>query len=248
MNVSRTLIIAALLVTLALLPGCMTNEVIRHVEHGKPRFDCYAKGVSDARDMIPGRSCGDTTNNGTKYRRFVFNRAVPWPNASRLTSLEVLLPLELRAEPLLSAVGEAFPPPNREVDSLLFIRTSHDCALTAVQERAVSYWQHHLSPSTRSAAKPVATDHGTIICLFVTKAGVGSEIMAGRPDGQGFVWQGPYTCMSKPPAYTGKWWSAWDRLGYAAMVLSVPLDVITLPVQIPVAIFMCWVGAGMSPT
>jgi hypothetical protein len=210
-----------------------------------PNYNHYVKDVWNGKCIYVGWYLGEITRGGIKYRRYGFDQVATWPNTSN-TALEILLPVSPGVEPLLSYIspGVVTLP---YYDTVLFVHTRPDCNLTTLPAEIESYFQN-IMPCPRFPSKTMFEAKGTptIISLFITKKGVGSKIMAGQPDGKKFVWQGPYTCTHKPSAYSGEWSSPLDRIGYAFVLFTVPLDIITLPVQIPVGIMSYRMVEGLS--
>jgi hypothetical protein len=83
----------------------------------------------------------------------------------------------------------------------------------------------------------------TVIHLNATKLGPGSEVSIGVVGQEGKVLWGKLCVLNATP-YQWQWFGP---LHYGYYVVTVPFDVVTFPIQLPIYGFYYMMGRGMSP-
>ncbi len=245
MTVKPRAALLLLLFAAGALPGCLTSRLVKRIEHGKPRHEEWARDVWARHYFASGEYLGKTSREGTEVHRFVFHQVVIWPTARVEPSIEIDLPVAGGGEPVISAASAMQRP--RQGVAILYLRalSALDCA--AVRDAVVRGRQSGWLQTAAARAALEVRDHPAVLCLGATVEGVGSEMLAGNFDGEKIIWSGSYVVSRRPPAFTGRWWSPMDRVGYLALMVTVPIDIATLPLQAPVLIATYLMNRGMSP-
>lgn len=226
--------------------GYFTQNLIFEIEHGKPRYEDRIQNMWNGKIIQSGHYKGEVMRNGIKYKRYAFHTYLQaWPNVNNYSLLEVMLPMDVMVEPIINYVRGNFS--SDKTTTTIYIHTNSDLNLDNIPNEVVNYERNRIPPTIERESMFEKKDYHTIICLYITKEGIGSKIMAGKPNGSDFVWDGPFELTTKPAAYKGGWWSPDDRFAYAGMILTIPIDAITMPIQIPLAILFYNMNRGMSP-
>jgi len=172
------------------------------------------------------------------YRRFVFAQVTAWPSKYAGKPLEVLVPLGGAGEPRMAYLedrlshqmycncGEdnAYDP--IDVDTFLLVQTSKSIDLEALAARATSSAERTYSPSRLNRLWNDPMKPPYLVCLQMTREGTGSKVVTGHWEPDGYQWQDPYVCTSKPAAFTGTWWTPAHNLMYLGYVVTVPVDIV----------------------
>jgi hypothetical protein len=224
-----------------LTPGCATSH-IRRESANMPRYQPEQYPLT-----VVGTEFGAFTSGGVAYRHFHFGH-FPWP-ARYGQTMHIFVPDEPLGEPIfMNSPADlwAFEYRNRADIPAQYIYRGGRLVSLQVPKATLAQPDKTAILIVTASQKQVPTQGQlaqTIVHLNATKSGPGSEVSIGAvgPNGE-ITWGKPRILQDVP--YQWQWFSP---LYHGYYVLTVPFDVLTFPIQLPVYGFYYMMGRGMSP-
>ena len=224
-----------------LVPGCASSH-IRRESGSMPRYHAEQYPLT-----VAGIEFGSFTSGGITYRHFHFEH-FPWP-ARYGETMHIFVPDRAGGEPLfMNSPPDLYASEYRGQTNIPAHYIYKGGRVVALNVPRAS-----LEQVDKTAVLVVTTPQcemtaytgtvSTIVHLNATKSGPGSEVAVGVVGQDGTVtWGKP--CVLNAVPYQWQWFSP---LYYGYYVVTVPFDVVTFPIQLPIYGFYYMMGRGMSP-